>query len=414
MKIEKYTFGMGDRFARQGHAQLQAIIQARHAGLEVYPVWNKSNREHSIVHSQPDDVRAEADAAVGALGWDAAYHVDADHIGLRTVDAFIAASDFYTVDVADFIGAPPSGQAVERFTRAVQKYLGELAVPGCGGVLRIDADAVRAAAAKFLRAVEEAGRVYRHIEERKGRDEFVTEISVDETDSPHTPTELFLILVMIAEEGIPVQTVAPKFVGRFNKGVDYVGDLARFEQEFEEDLCVLAFAVNELGLPGSLKLSMHSGSDKFSLYPVINRLLKKHDAGLHVKTAGTTWLEEMIGLAEAGGDGLEVAREIYRRAYPRFAELVKPYAPVVDIDSALLPSLEEVAGWDSARYAAALRHDRTCPQYNRHLRQFLHVSFKVAAEMGGAYLDALAANQSIIARNVTANLFERHIVPIFG
>ncbi len=104
MKVEKYTFGVGDRFAHQGHAQLQAILQARGADIDVYPVWNKSNREHLMIRSKPDDVRAEADAAVAALGWEGTYYVDADHIGLKTVDAFIEASDFYTVDVADCTG----------------------------------------------------------------------------------------------------------------------------------------------------------------------------------------------------------------------------------------------------------------------------------------------------------------------
>ena len=169
---------------------------------------------------------------------------------------------------------------------------------------------MRGAAGKFLLAVQEAGRIYRHIEERKGRESFVTEVSVDETDAPQNPVELFLILAMIAEERIPVQTIAPKFTGRFNKGVDYVGDLAQFEKEFDEDLSVIAFAIREFGLADTLKLSVHSGSDKFSIYPIINRLIKKHDAGLHVKTAGTTWLEEVIGLAESGGEGLELVKEI--------------------------------------------------------------------------------------------------------
>ena len=236
---------------------------------------------------------------------------------------------------------------------------------------------------------------------------------MDETDKPQTPVDLFLILAMIAKEGIPAQTIAPKFTGRFNKGVDYVGDLAQFEKEFDEDLCVIAFAVKEFGLPASLKLSVHSGSDKFSLYGIINRLIKKHDAGLHVKTAGTTWLEEVIGLAEAGGEALEIAKEIYAAAVSRFSELTAPYAPVIDIDPAKLPSPDEVEAWDSAAFVAALRHDQKNPEYNLHFRQFIHVSFKVAAEMGSRYTDALKAHEAIIARNVTANLFERHIVPIF-
>jgi hypothetical protein len=412
-QIGKYSFGMGDRFAHQGKAQLQAVVQARGQGVELSPVWNKSNREHTIVKSEPSDVRGEADAAVAALGWTGPYHVDADHINLGNVDRFIAASDFYTIDVADFTGRSADAAEIENFADDSRKYLGRLSIPGLGHTLVVDAATVEGAARKFLWAMQEAGRIYRHIAKLKG-DDFIAEVSVDETDAPQSPVELLLILLMLAREKVPCQTIAPKFTGRFNKGVDYVGDLARFEKEFNENLCVVRFAVSEFGLPASLKLSVHSGSDKFSLYPIINRLLKNHDAGVHVKTAGTTWLEEVIGLAESGGEGLQIARDIYAQAHGRFGELVKPYATVVDIDPAKLPSRAEVKGWTSAQYCAALRHDRSSPEYNLHFRQLLHVSFKVAAEMGPRYIDALQAHESIIARNVTENLLARHILPIFA
>jgi hypothetical protein len=226
--------------------------------------------------------------------------------------------------------------------------------------------------------------------------------------------ELFLILAMIAEEGIPVQTIAPKFTGRLNKGVDYVGDLGQFEKEFDEDLSVIAFAVREFGLSDTLKLSVHSGSDKFSIYSIINRLIKKHDAGLHVKTAGTTWLEEVIGLAESGGEGLEIVKEIYAQAHEHFAELAAPYSTVIDIDPGKLPSPKVVSDWGSAQYASALRHVESSPDYNPHFRQLLHVGFKVAAGMGKRFTDALEANEGVVGRNVTENLFERHLRPIFA
>jgi hypothetical protein len=266
VKIENYTFGTGDRFAHQGRAQLQAILNAREVGIDVYPVWNKSNREHSIIKSQPGDVLAEADAAVAALGFTGAYYVDADHISLKTVDAFIPASDFFTLDVADFTGKPAEADAVEIFLKAVRRYSGSLSIPGIDRPFDLTEKTVRGAAGKFLLAVQEAGRIYRHVEERKGRESFVTEISVDETDAPQSPVELFLILAMIAEERIPIQTIAPKFTGRFNKGINYAGNLAQFEKEFDEDLSVIAFAIREFGLPDTLKLSVHSGSDKFSIY----------------------------------------------------------------------------------------------------------------------------------------------------
>jgi tagaturonate epimerase len=414
VKIEKYTFGIGDRFAHQGRAQLRAILNAREAGIEVHPVWNKSNREHLMIKSQPGDVRAEADAAVAALGFTGAYYVDADHIGLKTVDAFIPASDFFTLDVADFTGKAAEVDAVEAFLKAARRYTGSLSIPGIDRPFDITEETVRGAAGKFLLAVQEAGRIYRHVEERKGHDNFVTEVSVDETDAPQNPVELFLILAMIAEERIPIQTIAPKFTGRFNKGVDYVGDLAQFEKEFDEDLSVVAFAVREFGLADTLKLSVHSGSDKFSIYPIINRLIKKHNAGLHVKTAGTTGLAELIGLAESGGAGLALVKEVYAQAHDHFAELVAPYSTVIDIDPSKLPDPKSAMGWSSAQFVDTLRHVDSSPRYNPDFRQLLHVGFKVAAGMGKRFTCALEANKEIVGRNVTENLFERHLQPIFA
>lgn len=413
MIIQKYTMGMGDRFAHQGNAQLQAVLNAKAAGLDVYPTWNKSFREHKTVGSVPQSLRSEADAAVSALGWTGDYYVDADHIGLKTVDDFIEGSNFYTLDVADFVEAEPEGEDFADFLAANKKYMGSLRIPGIDTPFEVTEQMLHDTAYKFLAAVKKAGEIYRYIAEKKGADNFVTEVSVDETDHPQTPIELFLILSMIAAEQIPVQTIAPKFTGRFNKGVDYVGDLTQFEKEFDEDLYVIAFAIKEFGLPESLKLSVHSGSDKFSIYPIIKKLIAKHDAGLHVKTAGTTWLEEVIGLAESGGEGLEIAKEIYAEAHGRYEELTAPYATVIDIDVAKLPAPEEVNNWDSVQYVNTLRHVQSEQAYNAHFRQLIHVGYKVAAEMGDRYRDALQANEVIIARNVTENLWERHIQPIF-
>jgi hypothetical protein len=414
VKLEKYTLGVGDRFAQQGRAQLRAILQAQECGIDVYPVWNKSNREHLMIKTKPDDVRAEADAAVGALGWNRAYYVDADHISLKSVDPFIQASDFYTLDVADFTGRAADPDAIEGFVKELSEFAGSLSIPGIKQPLEVSKEVLRTTARKFLLAMQEAGRIYRYVETRKGRDHFVTEISIDETDTPQSPVELLLILAMIAREAIPVQTIAPKFTGRFNKGIDYSGNLVQFEREFDEDLCVVAFAIREFGLPEMLKLSIHSGSDKFSLYPIINRLIRRHDAGLHVKTAGTTWLEEVRGLAESGGEGLAIAREIYARCYSRLAELTAPYRTVTDIDQSKLPSPKTVAGWSSTEYIKALHHAESSLEYNPHLRQLLHVGFKVAAEIGQTFIGALQANAPIIGPNVTENLLERHLQPIFS
>ncbi|TVQ28628.1 MAG: hypothetical protein EA383_00125, partial [Spirochaetaceae bacterium] len=412
--LSKYTMGIGDRFAHQGEAQLAAFVEAKRRGIDVVPVWNKSNREHGIVHTEPASVRTEADAAVKALGWDGAYHVDADHIQLATVDPYISSSDFFTIDVADSIGKAADQADIDAFVQRHQDLVGEISIPDIAKPLSISESDVQSIASKFLLAVQEAGRIYRHIASKRDADSCAFEVSIDETDKPQTPVDMLFILAAIADEGIPVQTVAPKFTGRFNKGVDYVGDVAVFTREFEEDLAVIAYAVSAFGLPANLKLSVHSGSDKFSIYKPIQQAIRKFDAGLHIKTAGTTWLEELIGLAESGESGLAIAKEVYVSAYDRFEELCAPYAAVIDIDQAKLPSPETVREWTGEQYADAVRHVPDHPVFNEHVRQLLHVGYKVAAGMGDRYYSALKENRETIARNVTENIFERHLLRVFG
>jgi len=413
LKLEKFSFGVGDRFAHQAKAQLRACILAAQQGVNVTPVWNKSQREHAIVGSEPASTRAAVEAAVKELRWQKAYHVDADHIRLETVDRFIPHSDFYTIDVADWIGKPANPKAVEAFIERHPELVGQISIPRIEWPFQMTMADVRCIAGKYLLAVQETGKIYRHIAQMRGERKFITEVSMDETDSPQTPPELLIIFAALADEKIPIQTIAPKFTGRFNKGVDYVGDVAQFEREFNGDLAVIAFVVKQYGLPGTLKLSVHSGSDKFCIYAPMRRALARFGSGLHIKTAGTTWLEEVIGLAEAGGDGLALAREIYAGALAHIEELCAPYATVIDIDLKKLPSSTTVNGWNSTQFTSALRHDQSNKAFNPHLRQLIHVGYKIAAKMGDRYLDALERYEDSVAKNVTANLYERHLRPLF-
>lgn len=412
LTLGKFSFGMGDRFSHQGKAQLRACVLATELGADVVPVWNKSNREHQLIGTEPSSLRVEADAAVKALGWKKPYHVDADHIRLETVDRFIAPSDFFTIDVADSIGKPADPKSVKAFIARHPELAGKIVIPPIARPFETTRVDVERIAGKYLLAVQDAGKIYRRIAQAKGEPGFITEVSMDETDSPQTPPELLVILAALADEKIPVQTIAPKFTGRFNKGVDYVGDVKQFEREFNEDLAVIAFAIRRYGLPVTLKLSIHSGSDKFSIYAPIRRALKKFDAGLHLKTAGTTWLEEVIGLAEAGGDGLALAKEIYSDALDHLDELCAPYATVIDIDRKKLPAKKTVSGWTSGQFVSALRHDLKNKAYNSSFRQLIHVGFKIAAKKGARYLGALMRHETVIAKNVTENLFERHLKPL--
>jgi hypothetical protein len=411
LTLEKFTIGVGDRFAHQAKAQLRAFQQASADGVDVVPVWNKSNREHTFVGSEPQSVYDAALNAVKALGWEKGWHVDADHIRLETVERFLPCSDFFTIDVADSIGKPAAPEDVKAFVDRHPELVGTISIAKIDTPFQTTRAEVERVAGKYLLAVQDAGKIYRHIAEAKGEGNIIAEVSMDETDAPQTPPELLIILAALADEKVRAQTIAPKFTGRFNKGVDYVGDLVQFEREFHDDLAVIAHAIARYGLPANLKLSVHSGSDKFSLYPIIQRTLPKFGAGLHLKTAGTTWLEELIGLAEAGGDGLAFAKEIYAYALDHIDELCAPYASVIDVDRAKLPA--SVADWTSEQFVRALRHVPSDPQFNSSLRQLLHVSFKLAAKAGKRYFDLLEANAEVVGRNVTENIYARHLRPLF-
>lgn len=415
MILGKYSFGVGDRFSHEGKAQLSALIEAAEKyPFEFTPVWNKSNREHQIIGTEPSDTRREADQAVRSLGYDKPYFVDADHINMNNVERFIDASDFFTIDVADYIGRAADPDSIDRFVECNLKYSGSLTIPGIDTPFTVDRESLRSLAGKYLFAAQEAGRIYRHIALKKGEGNFVTEVSMDEVDSPQTPIEIFFILSALAQERIPVQTIAPKFTGRFNKGVEYVGDTRQFEKEFREDLLVIDYAVKEFGLPEGLKLSIHSGSDKFSIYPVMGRLIRQYDKGIHIKTAGTTWLEENIGLALSDDNALELAKRIAISALGRMEELCIPYSTVIDINPANLPTAEQITSWSGDEYARALRHNPKDPLYNPDFRQLVHVSYKIAAELSDEFYAALERNSEVVASQVSENILERHIARLFS
>ncbi|MCD6346026.1 MAG: hypothetical protein J7L96_01265 [Bacteroidales bacterium] len=411
MNLGKYSFGTGDRFGYQGEAQLGALLKASGLGVQLTPVWNKSHREHQIIGTSPISVRQEADEAVEALGYTGNYFVDADHINMSTVGDFIEPSDFFTLDIAAYIGQEPDTRQMERNLSFISGLGSEIVIYGIDKPIELNNGFVHSVLKKYLVAIEAAANLYSFILSKKGHGNFITEVSMDEVDTPQTPSELLIILALLANRNIPVMTIAPKFSGRFNKGVDYVGDLELFSKEFEADLLVIRYAIAEFGLPADLKLSIHSGSDKFSIYPIIGELIRKYDMGIHIKTAGTTWLEELIGLSIADTESVAMVKEIYKEAYIRQEELCAPYNDLIDINSEKLPV--DIDSWSGNDIAYALRHIPNNPAYNANIRQLMHVAYKLAAERGNDFYDALKKNATIIAREVEENLFERHIKRLF-
>ena len=315
--------------------------------------------------------------------------------------------------ISSYIGKRASEDEIAEFIEGAEAYSGQIKIPGIKKPLKTNKTLISDIAEKYLFAAKKAGEIFRKIEKSKGKGNFITEVSMDEVPLPQTPVELFFILKMLGEEKIPVQTIAPKFSGRFNKGVDYVGDPLKFAIEFEADLMVIDFAIKEFGLPENLKMSIHSGSDKFAIYPYIGSLIRLHDKGVHVKTAGTTWLEEVIGLGESGGEALDFVKEIYAESLEKIEELCGPYSDVIDINATELPSADEVSGWNSFKFASTLRHEQGNPDYNPNIRQLIHVAYKLAAMKMDKYSSLLQTHEAVVSGCVYDNIYNRHICRLF-
>ncbi len=413
MKLQKYSIGIGDRFGCQGKALLKAIIKAEENGVDLAAVWNKSHREHLITKTTPLDVLNEAQKAVKELKWKGKYYIDADHIGFSNVDSYVDSCNFFTLDVAEFIGKKASNDDLKAFTDKYEKYIRKISILNIKESLNVNEKQVYSIAEEYLLAIKEAGKIYRKIEEKKGKNNFIIEISMDESSKPQTPIEVLFILAAIADEKIPVQTFAPRFCGSFYKGIDYQGNIQQFAKNFENLIEIIQFSIKEFSLPNNLKLSIHSGSDKFSIYEIINNVIKKFNTGVHLKTSGTTWLEEIATLAIVGGECLKIAKEIYNKAYIRFDELYLPYRTVINIKKDKLPHPSLVNNWTGEEFAKVLQHDEACKDFNPNFRQFLHIGYKIAGEMGSRYIEVLKKYEYIITPNIIENIYDRHIARLF-
>ena len=410
----EYSFGVGDRFERQGRHQLMAFIEAAEMGIRVLPVWNKSFREHKTVGSHPESVRAAVESAVNSCGYKGTYKIDADHITYDNVDDFIKTSDFFTIDIANELSNALNTEESQGYLKKYADFLEPFTIQGIGPFEGLSKNTLLEIGNKFYKACKEAARIRQKIMRKRGDStKFLIEISIDEVEKPQSPLELFFILKFLADFQVPVNTIAPKFIGDFFKGIDYQGDVSAFEKDFEAHLLVIKHGIEHFGLPRNLRLSIHTGSDKFSLYPIMNRQIKKHGVGLHLKTAGTTWLEEFIGVAESGVDGLEFAKEVTLESFARIQELTGAYANVVKINVDNLPSENEVSRWQSGNFVQSLTHDQDSKEYNPDLRQLVHTAYKLAAERKGLFVSLLESNSDFIGEKVKNNILKKHIIPLF-
>jgi len=291
------SFGFGDRLGLATPGHLAAV-----KGTGFAPIFaQQSIREMTRTQRTPAEVMGAAQQALAAAGYGEAWGADADH--LKTADdvqkTAAAGFCFFTIDPSAFVNNDADGMAPDALSAAVagldrdgvfggrtwrEEYLGRAFEVGGGLVLRFGQAELYRAAVKYGRAVAHAADMGRHIATAAGARGYEIEVSVDETDSPTHPLEhLFFGLELKARGVRNVVSLAPRFIGDFEKGIDYRGDLAAFEAALRQHVAIARFC-------GPYKISIHSGSDKFAVYPAIGRVCGDL---LHVKTAGTSYLEAL-------------------------------------------------------------------------------------------------------------------------
>jgi hypothetical protein len=285
------SFGFGDRLGLATTGHIAAV-----KGTKFAPIFaQQSVRENARTGRTPQQVIDDASRAVEAAGWDAPWGADADH--LKTLDdlpSFVSAGyTLFTIDPGEHVDnaadTDPLPLLQEKARRSDLDQLTALYLRPVGSQPwgEFDLENLIRAEVKYGRAIWHSVGMYRRLSQLK--DTFDFEISVDETDSPTSPLEHFFIASELTRRGVRFTSLAPRFIGRFEKGVDYIGDLSALDAEMAKHAMVTSHF-------GTYKISLHSGSDKFSVYPL---LVKYWGTRLHVKTAGTSYLEALRCLAVA-------------------------------------------------------------------------------------------------------------------
>jgi tagaturonate epimerase len=374
------SFGFGDRLGLATPGHITAV-----RGTKFAPVFaQQSVRENARTGRSPQQVMDDAKRAVELANWHGPWGADADHLKMTDdIPAFVEAGyTFFTVDPGEYVDNAADSYpfnvlkqkvAGSKWEELSALYLNQEREQVWG---QFEAESLLRAAVKYGRAIQHAVMMFNRISQMK--DSFDFEVSVDETDSPTTPLEHFFIASELNRLGVHFTSLAPRFTGHFEKGVDYIGDLNALDVELAKHAAVTSHF-------GTYKLSLHSGSDKFSVYPLIAK--HWHDR-IHVKTAGTSYLEALRVLAQLEPDLFlniySLGRECYetdRRTYHVSASLE------------MLPEVSELP---------SLLDDF-------HAREVLHVTFgSVLAQYGAEIRSSLIKHADVYCATLERH-FKKHL-----
>jgi len=374
------SFGFGDRLGLATPGHIASVM-----GTKFAPIFaQQSVRENARTGRTPQQVMDDAKRAVESAKWDSVWGADADHLKtVYDIPPFVEAGyTFFTVDPGEHVDNAADTDSVEALKQKVASLnwdeLSALYLSGNGEQVwgDFERESLMRATVKYGKAIQHAVTMFRHLSKMK--DAFDFEVSVDETDSPTSPLEHFFIANELTRKGVKFTSLAPRFIGRFEKGVDYIGDLNALDVELSKHAAVTAHF-------GTYKLSLHSGSDKFSVYPLI---AKHWDERIHVKTAGTSYLEALRVLAKYEPD---LFLKIYALGRECYETDKKTYHVSAELN--LLPNTNDLP---------ALLEDF-------HAREVLHVTFgSVLTQFGSELKSALMKHADAYRAGLELH-FEKHL-----
>ncbi|MBI1293600.1 hypothetical protein GC175_01415 [bacterium] len=393
------SFGFGDRIglATSGHVQ-----SARGAG--VAPIFTQQSvRENTRIGRTPQQVMDDATWGVFQEGWRLPWGADADHVKVvESLPDFVAAGyTFYTIDPSDHVdndaesddvvtlrkkvAALPLDQLSITATELADLYAGQTVNLGDKSLVFSQEKMLRAAA-KYGRAIAHARTVASALTAQMGGRPFELEFSVDETDTPTSPHEHYYIAAELHRLNIPVVSLAPRFVGKFEKGIDYIGDLDEFSAALAWDIAIMKHF-------GDYKISVHTGSDKFSIYPIVAHAAQGR---VHVKTAGTSYLEALRVIA---AEDVAFFREILDFSRDHFEKDRKSYYLSCDASK-----VHPANSYSDAELVDLLNQVDS--------RQVLHVTFGSVLDHYGDRLKTFLRNHEAAYEAVLVTHFGKHLAPL--
>ena len=396
------SFGFGDRMGLATPGHVQALRTADPNGT-IAPIFaQQSVRENSRIGRTPQQVMDDATWGIFQAGWRAPWGADADHVKEPAdLASFVAAGyTFFTIDPSDHVDNAAQTDSPDTLPAKVaalpwdtlQSSYDDVHDRYCrrpfildGVALGFDEVILRRALAKYGRALAHTMTIAGELTGQVGGKPYDLEMSIDETDTPTSVHEHFFIVNELTRGRVPIVSLAPRFVGKFQKGVDYVGNLDEFERELARHAAIMRYF-------GSYKLSIHTGSDKFSIYPAIARQMQGR---VHVKTAGTSYLEALRVMA---AEDPVFFRHILDLSRDRFEKDRKTY--FLDARLSRVPENSSLADSD---LPALLEHFDS--------RQLLHVTFgSILDEFGPAFHNFIDRHEAEYNAVLEAH-FVRHLVP---